>query len=144
MELDLPTRGEPDPQFACITKRLHDANGLPIGKASDNPILDTSMYEVEYADGEKSALSANLIGEKMFAQIYEEGNHHVLMDEINDYWFDEVAVRSQDALVTTSSDIKRRSQTMKEISLCIKWSYGNTTWVALKDIKETYPVQLAE
>ena len=81
MELALTKRGEPEPQFSCVAKRLRDANGLPIGKASDNPILDTSMYEVEYADGEKSALYASLIAENMFAQIDEEGNRHVLMED---------------------------------------------------------------
>ena len=43
MELALPNRGEPDPQCSCINKHLHDDNGLPIGKASYNPILDTHM-----------------------------------------------------------------------------------------------------
>ena len=46
MELDLPKRGEPDPQFARVTKHLRDANGLPIGKTSDKPIMDTHLYEV--------------------------------------------------------------------------------------------------
>ena len=73
MELALPKRGDPEPQFSCITKRLRDANGLPIGNASDNPILDTRMYKVEYLDKEKSALSANLIVENMFAHIDKEG-----------------------------------------------------------------------
>ena len=61
MELYLPKRGEPDPKFARITKLICNANGLPIGKASDNPILDTHMYKVEYADIENFDLSANLI-----------------------------------------------------------------------------------
>ena len=69
MELDLPKRGEPEPQFARFTKRLRDTNDLPIGKSSDNPILDTRMYKVEYADGKNSALSANLISENMSANI---------------------------------------------------------------------------
>ena len=87
MDLAPPKRGEPDPQFTRVTKSLHDVNGLPIGKASDNPVLDTRMYEVEYADGKKSASFSNLISENMFAQIYEEVNRHVLMDETNDHQF---------------------------------------------------------
>ena len=79
MDLVLPKRGEPEPHFSCITKHLPNSNGLPIRKASDNPILDTRMYEFEYADGDKSALSANLMAENIFAQIDEEGNRHVLM-----------------------------------------------------------------
>ena len=40
------------------------------------------MYKVEYADGEKFAFSANMTAENMVMQIDEEGNRHVLMDEI--------------------------------------------------------------
>ena len=69
MDLSLHKRGEPEPHFARVTKLLFNANGLPIGKASDNLILDTCIYEVEYTDGEKYALYANMILENMFAQI---------------------------------------------------------------------------
>ena len=47
MEIALPKDGE-SVQFAKVTKRLRDANGLPIGVARDNPILDTRIYEVKY------------------------------------------------------------------------------------------------
>ena len=52
MEIALPRDGD-GPEFARVTKRLRDANGLPIGTANDNPILDTRLYEVEYLDGHK-------------------------------------------------------------------------------------------
>ena len=135
MELDLPTRGEPEPQLALVTKRIRDANGLPIGKVSDNPILDTRMYKVKYVDNEIFALSANLILEKKIAQINEEVNRHVLIDEIADHRFDEVTVNSQDAFVTTSYGTKHRRQTMQGVSMCIQWRDRNKIWVALKDIK---------
>ena len=143
MELALPKRGEPYPQFACITKNLCDANGPPFENSSDKPILDTHIYEVEYADSEKSALSANLIAKNISAQIDKEGNLHVLMDKITDHMFDEAAVKSHDAFMTTYSVTKRRSHTMEGVSMCIKWHDRNTTWVALKNIKEAYPFQLA-
>ena len=43
------------------------------------------MYEVEFADGEKASLAANYIAENLFAQIDDEGNQQVLMNEIIDY-----------------------------------------------------------
>ena len=73
MELALPRDGE-GPEFARVTKRLRDANGLPIGTANDNPILDSRVYEVEYLDGRKTAQSANAIVENLFAQVDDEGN----------------------------------------------------------------------
>ena len=102
------------------------------------------MYEAGYAESEKSLFSDNLIIENMFAQIHEEGNLHMMMDKITDYWFDETAVKSQDAFVTTSSGTERRSQTTQGVSMCIKWHDGNTTWVSLNDSKEAYHFQLAD
>ena len=39
--------GDDSPYFAKVTKRLRDAQGLPIDTANDNPILDTWIFEVE-------------------------------------------------------------------------------------------------
>ena len=103
-----PKKGELEPHFDRVTKHWRNANGVSIGKTSDKPIFDTRMYKVEYEDGEKSSLSAKLISEKMFMQIDEEVNRHVLMDKITGPWFDEVVVKSQDAFVHTSSGTKLR------------------------------------
>ena len=74
--LALPRDGE-GPEYARVTKGLRDKDGMPVGTANDNPILDTRVYEVEYADGHKAALAANAIAENMFAQIDDESNRHV-------------------------------------------------------------------
>jgi len=50
-------------KFAKVTKRLKDKNGIPIGTANDNPLLDSRMYEVLCNDGSKQALAANIIAE---------------------------------------------------------------------------------
>ena len=60
MEIALP-REEGGPQYAKVTKRLRDANGIPIGTSNDNPIFDTRLYEVEYLDGFRTSLTANAI-----------------------------------------------------------------------------------
>ena len=46
---------------------MKDKDGRLIGIVSDNPILDTRMYEVEYFDGYKSAMAANMIANNLFA-----------------------------------------------------------------------------
>ena len=51
MKIALPRDSE-GPEFGKVVKRLRDANGLPIGTANDNPILDSRLYEVEYLDGQ--------------------------------------------------------------------------------------------
>ena len=47
MELALPQGDTLEPRYTRVTNRLRDANGIPIGTAHDNPILDTRMYEVK-------------------------------------------------------------------------------------------------
>ena len=56
MELALPRDGK-GPEFARVTKCLRDKDGLPIGTANDNPIIDTCLYKVEYLDRHKASLS---------------------------------------------------------------------------------------
>ena len=60
-------RGEDGSAFTCVTKRLKDSEGRPIGVANDNPILDARMYEVKYAYDYKTSLAANTISENLFA-----------------------------------------------------------------------------
>lgn len=81
MEVALPTGSESEPQLARVTKRIRGDDGLPIGRAHNNPLLDSRMFEVEYLDGQKRAITANQIADNLFAQIDDEGNRHVLLDE---------------------------------------------------------------
>jgi hypothetical protein len=43
------------------------------------------MNEVEFQDGYKASLAANAIAENLVAQIDDEGNRHVLFQDIIDY-----------------------------------------------------------
>jgi hypothetical protein len=106
MELDIP-RDSNGPGFARVTKRLKDKDGLPIGRANNNPILDTRMYKVEYPNGHKASLAANAIAENMFAQADHEDNRHVLFEEIIDHQTDGTEVKQQDAFLTTRNGNKR-------------------------------------
>jgi hypothetical protein len=143
MELAIPRDGD-GPEIARVLKRLKDADGVPIGRPHNNPIMDTRMYEVEYPDGHKAALAANAIAENMFAQTDMEGNRHVLFEEITDHRTDGSEVKQQDAFIKTRSGTERRRETTKGWEILVQWKDGSTTWVALKDMKESYPLQLAE
>jgi hypothetical protein len=143
MELAIP-RESNGPEFARVTKCLKDKYGLPIGRANNNPMLDTRMYEVEYLDGHKASIAANAIAENMFAQVDDKDNRHVLFEEIIDHRTDGTEVKQQDAFLTTRNGNKRRRETTKEWEILIQWKDGSTTWVSMKDIKGSYPVQLAE
>ena len=143
MELALPRDGE-GPEFARVSKRLRDENGIPIGRANDNLMLDTRVFEVEYSDGYISTMSANAIAECMFAQVDQEGQRLLLLEEIIDHRSTRDAVTQADAYVNDSNGRRRRRQTTKGWELLMKWKDGSETWVPLKDAKESFPVQIAE
>ena len=134
MEVALPRNTE-GPDFACVIKRLKDANVLPIGTANENPIQDTIVYEVEYVDGHKASVTANTIVQNMFAQVYDEGNIHVLFDEIINHRRTTLALKQANAFIVTSIGNRRRQDTTKGWDMLIRWKYGLTTWVPLKDMK---------
>ena len=143
MELAL-ARGDDGPQFARVTKRLRDAHGRPIGTANDNPILDTRLFEVEYLDGHKASLSANTIAENLFSQIDDEGNRFVLMESINDHRTNGNQIAKADSYVQSTNGGKRRKETTIGWEILIRWKDGSSTWEEMKDVKYTYPLQLAE
>ena len=137
-------RDSDGPEYAKVTKRLRDTNGLPISTSNDNPILDTMLYEVEYLDGHRASLTANTIAKNIFSQVDEEGNRHVLLDDIIDHRVDGTEVQENNAFITSSNGGRSRKQTTKGWEILLQWNDGSTTWEVMKYVKESYPVQLEE
>jgi len=146
MEIALPRGGgdQEDVQFAKVSKRLRDKEERPIGVAHDNPLLDTREYEVEFLDGHQKSLSANIIAQHMFSQVDEEGHRHLLLDDIIDFRKNETAIDKEDAFVEMANGVRRRRYTTQGWQLLCQWKDGSTNWVALEDMKNSYPVQVAD
>ena len=83
---------------------MKDFDGNPVGIANANPILDTRQYLVEFLDGHEEAIDANLVAEHMYAQVDEEGNRHLLLDEIVDHRCDpNLAVTENDSYLSNNT-----------------------------------------
>ena len=89
-------------------------------------------------------MAANAIASNLFAQIEQDGQRFVLFDEIIDWQTDGSQIKSEDAFIHISNRNKRRRETTKGWEICIQWKDGSSTWNQVKDVKEAYPVQLAE
>ena len=50
-----------------MLKRARDSDDNVIGRANENPILDTRGYIVEFEDGEQAELAANTIAQIIYA-----------------------------------------------------------------------------
>ena len=126
-----------------VKRRKRDADGNLIGKASTNPILDTSMYEVEFQDGHVESYAANLIAENIYEQLDDEGNKYRLIDQIIDHKKDATAIPlSNGTIMLNGREHKKR--TTRGWSLCVQWKDGSTSWEFLKDLKESNPLEVAE
>ena len=71
----------------------------------------------------------------MFAQVDEEGNYHILFDEIVEHRYDGNQVKMQDAFSTNTRGVKRRHPTTNGWEVLVKWKDGSTIWISLKDMK---------
>ena len=129
---------------ACMKRRAVDENGRPIGTSHPNPILDTRRYHLEYTDGTEEIMAANIIAENLLSQVDEEGNRQMLFDEIIAHQVLPDAVHKNQGTYTLPSGAVRKKRTTRGWEFCVQWKGGATEWVALKDLKDTYPVQLAD
>ena len=126
-----------------VVKRSRDNDGNPIGRANDNPVLDTRQYVVEFADGMEAELAANVIATSMYAQCDDEGNQYVLFDSITDYRRSASALSHEDQRSTSNGrNYMRRSTAGWQ--LCVTWKDGSTSWEKLADMKESHPIETAE
>jgi hypothetical protein len=117
--------------------------GRPIGRPSTNPLLDSRQYEVEFMDGEIEILTANIIAENLLAQVDEEGRRQMFIAEIEDHQINDDAVPVEDGTFHLRRVMKRKKRTTKGWELSVCWKDGSSTWISLKDPKDTYPVELA-
>ena len=99
-----------------VWKRQPD--GTLLEKPHCNPILDTRMYEVEFMDGQKTELAANVIAQNMFAQCDSKG--------IVDHRKGQSAIKKEYMYIEHGSNIQPRIIT-KGWSLCVEWKDGSTS-----------------
>ncbi len=72
--------------FACRTAVSCncDAERHVFGHAHDNPILDSQIYNVEFADTKVTVLTANAIAKAMHAQCDPDLHKYILLDKLID------------------------------------------------------------
>ena len=108
-----------------VKRRAVDEDGKPIGITSNNPILDSRQYEIEYADGNTSVLTANIIAENLMVQVDDHGNRHLLIEEIEDHRINEEAIPMYQGNYKTNSGFNRKIRTTKGCELYVRWKDGS-------------------
>ena len=130
-------------QKAIVVCRKRDSDGNLVGKKHSNPILDSRMYELQFPDGHREEYTANLIAENIYSQVDEDGKRHLYIDEISDHRKLGNAVPKDEMWVQKGTN-RHMKRTTRGWDLLVTWKDGTSTWEPLKDMKEVYPVQVAE
>jgi hypothetical protein len=102
-----------------VEKRCKDDEGNPEGIASANPTLDSRMYVVDFGDGVKERLSANIIAEGT-SRMEEE---YQLLEEISGH---------------------QKSPTTSMWCFYLHWMNGDSSWVSLQVLKDSHPKELSD
>ena len=92
---------------------MKDANGRPIGIASDNPIMDSRMYEVKKNDGHTVYLAGNIVAVNLFAQFDQARNQFTILYSLTGTRTDGTQVLQQYSFVHISTGTKRIVNTTK-------------------------------
>ena len=123
-------------------KRNHD--GKLIGTSSPNPILNTAVNNVETPDGNIQEYSVNVIAENLWNQVDDDGYDYNLLYEIIGHKQNDDAIKIENRFYETKTGTKRRVITTKGWDLQARWENGETSYIALKDIKESNPIEVSE
>ena len=144
MELALRPSEEEPAHYARVKRRSVDDEGRPLGIPSNNPLTDARKYDVEFLDGRIQTMTANVIAENLIAQVDDEGHRHLLLDEIIDHRKTDKAIPKGKGTYISRSGFERNKLTTRGWEINVRWKDGSTDWIKLKDLKDAYPVPLAD
>jgi hypothetical protein len=88
-------------------------------------------------------LTANIIAENLIAQIDDEGRRQMMLSEILEHRVLPDAIPQSEGTYVNAYGVKRRKATTRGWELLVEWKDGSSDWIALKDLKDSYPVELA-
>jgi hypothetical protein len=118
-----------------VTARKRDQDGNPVGRANDNPILDTRSYIADFDDGDQTELTVNMIAESFYLQCDPDGNQYVLLEEIVDHQCLPAAIKLSDQKIVRADGKTYLKHSTIGWQLCCQWKDGPTSWDNLADLK---------
>jgi hypothetical protein len=80
----------------------------------------------------------------VYSQVDDYGRSYTILQEITDHHFSDKAVKKEDGWVTNRLGVRKRKVTAQRVEFTVEWRDGSTSRIALKDLKEANPVEVAE
>ncbi len=142
VELAIQRGADGDTVHAKVGKLVRDHDEMPIGTAHSNPLLDSHKYKVEYVDGHVEELTANVIAKKSLRKSTRKVRQMMVSAIVDHRVLHDAISKSQGTYVNLYG-VKQCKTTTHGWELLVKWRDGLTDWVALKDLKDSFPMELA-
>jgi len=122
----------------------HDADGNLVSHKNCIPMLDTQCYEAKFLNGEHQHIVYNVLVEHLLSGVLDsKGNKLQSFKEIVDHHKDHHAVEIADQYYKCNScHFKKKTTTGWEME--VEWHNGSISWLPLKMLKETNPIQVAD
>ena len=89
-------------------------------------------------------MTANAIESNLFSQVDQYGQHFLLFNAVIDSRNDGTQIKEGESFIHRYNKNKRMIDTTKGWEFCIQWKYGSSTWNQVKDVNDSFIVQLAE
>ena len=102
------------------------------------------MYQLEFPDGRVDEYSVNIIAENLMTQVDDNGWDTGVLKEIVSFRRDAKIAIDKDNGSILVNGISKPVITTKGWDVQVLWIDGSTSWVPLKLLKESNPVEVAE
>ena len=127
-----------------VTKRQKGLDGKPIGKKHKNPLFDSRTYEVKFPGGLIHEFTANIVAANLYAKVDDDGNNFLLVKQIVGHRKNGDAVPKEDGFHVGLNWNRHPKRTTKGWEIAVELVDGSQVWMPLKDVKDGYPIDLAE
>jgi hypothetical protein len=87
---------------------------------------------------------ANSITENIYSQVDDEGQQFILLKEITDHRVNKGAITKDNGFIIMPGGRRVPKRMTKGWELLVQWKDGSSSWIPLRDLKETNPIELAE
>ena len=121
---------------------MRGLDGEAVGRAHDNPFLDTREYGIEFTDGSVDKYKSNVITENMLSQVDDVANQYLLMNKITDPRKDNTAIPISDGMMRGHNGNELPKITTRGWELLVEWKGCSTSWMKIKDLKESSRIEV--
>ena len=130
--------------MAKVIFRTININGDSIETFDYNPVLNSLVYDVEFPYSAVKHYADNVISKNLLIQVVLSGFYTQALDNIVIHKKLGNSVSMKDDYVTTKRGFRKLSNTTVGWKFLVEWKDGLRSWMSLKVLKESNPIEVAD